>query len=100
MKIKSIVAGAAIALAATIGSASAAETFVTLHGVPVEALGSDESLGVRGARVRIRVFDTSFSGDLIAELDKTNLPGPIDIIVFTGQGLFQRLTPEPCCPPF
>ncbi len=51
MKIKTIVAGAAIALAATIGSAAAAEQFTTIEGFEAEALTSIEMGEVRGATV-------------------------------------------------
>ncbi len=42
MQIKSIVAGAAIALAATVGSASAADQFATLDGVTAEPMNAGE----------------------------------------------------------
>ncbi len=53
MKIISIVAGAAIALAATIGSASAGEVFATIedaHAVPMIAAEMDR---VRGAAITL-----------------------------------------------
>ncbi len=49
MQIKSILAGAAIALAASVGSASAADQFATLADVAVVKLTSDQLAGVRGA---------------------------------------------------
>ncbi len=42
MQIKSIVAAAAIALAATIGSASAADQFTTLDGIAAQPLTQQE----------------------------------------------------------
>ncbi len=51
MHIKSIVAGAAIALAATVGSASAADEFSTLDGVTAEQLTPPELEIVRGADI-------------------------------------------------
>ena len=48
MHIKSIVAGAALALAATIGSASAAEQFSTLKGLPAVAMAPAELAATRG----------------------------------------------------
>ena len=51
MHIKSIVAGAAIALAATVGSAYAAEQFSTLEGIPAVAMAPAEADAIRGAGV-------------------------------------------------
>ena len=53
MHIKTIVAGAAIALAATIGSASAAEQFKVLLGIDAILLSSPEMEAVRGMNVKI-----------------------------------------------
>ena len=50
MQIKSILAGAAIALAAVIGSASAAEQFTTLTGVTAEVMPADEMEASRHSR--------------------------------------------------
>ncbi len=49
MRIKLFAAGAAIALAATIGSASAADQFSTLEGIAVDALTPQEMRAVAGA---------------------------------------------------
>ena len=54
MHIKSIVAGAAIALASSLGSASAAEPFSTLEGIAAEMMTSQEMGGVRGMDLNIR----------------------------------------------
>ncbi len=51
MHIKTILAGAALALAATIGSASAAERFSTLDGVTAVAMSSGEMDAVVGSAV-------------------------------------------------
>ncbi len=51
MHIKSIVAGAAIALAATIGSASAADQFATLAGITAEPIPEAELAKVIGSGV-------------------------------------------------
>ena len=53
MHIKTIVAGAAIALAATIGSASAAEQFSTLKGIPAVAMAPAEADAIRGLNVQV-----------------------------------------------
>ncbi len=50
MRIKAIVSGAAIALAATIGSASAADRFSTITGVEAQAITNQEMEVVRGSR--------------------------------------------------
>ncbi len=49
MQFKSIVAGAAVALAATVGSASAADQFATLGGVTAEPMNAGEMAAVVGA---------------------------------------------------
>ena len=49
MRIKLFAAGAAIALAATIGSASAADQFSTLGGIAAEAMAPQEMGAVTGA---------------------------------------------------
>ncbi len=49
MRIKLFAAGAAIALAATIGSASAADQFSTLEGIAAEALTPHEMGAIIGA---------------------------------------------------
>ena len=50
MQIKSILAGAAIALAASIGSASAADQFTTLHGITAEPMRAEELGSTRGGQ--------------------------------------------------
>ncbi len=49
MQIKSIVAGAAIALAASVGSASAADQYSTLEGIAAQAMTPQEMGAVVGA---------------------------------------------------
>ena len=51
MRIKLIAAGAAIALAATVGSASAADQFSTLEGIAAEAMTTQEMGVVIGTAV-------------------------------------------------
>ena len=51
MRIKLFAAGAAIALAATIGSASAADQFSTLEGIAAEAMTAQEMGKVVGAHL-------------------------------------------------
>ncbi len=53
MHIKSIAAGAAIALAATVGSASAGDQFTTLGGVTAEPMNAGEMAAVTGEHVII-----------------------------------------------
>ncbi len=77
MHIKSIVAGVAIALAATIGLASAAEQFATLERVTAEPMKSDEMAAVTGEHIiifrpggasvefTIQVPDNMFHVDLV-----------------------------------
>ncbi|MEE8276555.1 MAG: hypothetical protein V3R75_05340, partial [Alphaproteobacteria bacterium] len=62
MHIKTILAGAALALAATIGSASAAERFSTLDGVTAVAMSAGELGAVVGGA---RHFQVSANGVLV-----------------------------------
>ena len=55
MQIKSILAAAAIALAVTVGSASAADQFTTLDGISAESLSSVEMAAVVGADIDLIV---------------------------------------------
>ena len=72
MYIKTILAGAALALAATIGSASAAEQFSTLAGITAEALTPQEMGAVIGEGLNtIRVTPKGSGGGL------ANAPAPI-----------------------
>ncbi len=61
MHIKSIVAGAAIALAATVGSAYAADQFTTLAGVPAEPMNAGELAAVVGADFTFEVKGISIT---------------------------------------
>ena len=56
MQINSILAGAAIALAATIGSASAADMFTAITGVEVYAMTKQEMDETRGSSWFLTVF--------------------------------------------
>ena len=51
MGLRSILAGAAIILAATVGSAFAAEQFTTLEGVTAEAMTTQAMGGIKGQLV-------------------------------------------------
>ncbi len=55
MQIKSILAGTALALAATIGSASAADEFMTLDGVTADMMTASELSATAGAGIAIVV---------------------------------------------
>ena len=56
MRTTSILTATAIALAATIGSASAAEQFTTLEGVTAVAMSSSELHGVTGSARHFEIF--------------------------------------------
>ncbi len=63
MQIKSILAGTALALAATIGSASAADEFMTLDGVAADVMSATELSATVGAGIVIVVdLDGEVSG--------------------------------------
>ena len=63
MQIKSILAGTALALAATIGSASAADEFMTLDGVTADMMTASELSATAGAGIVIVVdLDGNVSG--------------------------------------
>ena len=66
MHIKSIVAGTAIALAATIGSASADDQFATMDGIAAEALTTQAMGRVKGQlfllHVEVPVSGAEFPG--------------------------------------
>jgi len=54
MRTRSILTATAIALVATVGSAVAAEQFITLSGVTAEAMDAtemDETVGARGIKI-------------------------------------------------
>ena len=63
MRIKSILAGAAFALAATVGTASAADEFMTLDGVTADVMAASELSATAGAGIVIVVdLDGEVSG--------------------------------------
>lgn len=64
MQIKSIVAGAAITLAATIGSVSAADQFTTLDGVTANPMSSGELAAVKGQFVHWTLSPAGIGGIL------------------------------------
>ena len=85
MQIKSILAGAAIALAATFGSASAADRFSALDGIAVEPMNAVELDSVRGKTHAppgaIVVFDPCCTGALVLPHDVFPESPPVIIIV-------------------
>ncbi len=96
MKIKSIVAGAAIALAATVGSASAGDEFSTLSGVSAESLSSVEMAAVIGA-------DFSFSvvtpAGVVTEVDLgTEAPSAGLMVAGPASGDIIILSDPTCTP--
>lgn len=56
MRIKLVAAGAAIALAATIGTAYAAEQFTTLDGIPAATMSAGDMAAVRGTATPLAVL--------------------------------------------
>ena len=75
MQIKSVLAGAAIALAATMGSASAGE-ILTLSGIPAEPLAAAEMEQVRGTWSLSVEQSTKLSGFRPGGDDHHPIPGP------------------------
>ncbi len=89
MQIKSIVAGAAIALAATVGPASAADQFATLGGVTAEPMNAMELDSIRGTKIALVVVDVSGSNIFVTEVDPTgNAPPPLVFLITEGIGDF------------
>ncbi len=74
MEIKSIVAGAAIALAATIGSASAGDEFSTLGGVSAESLSAVEMAAVVGDHLFILIQPLSGPPQIFVDGPSTHAP--------------------------
>lgn len=75
MRIKLFAAGVAIALAAGLASASAAEQFTTLDGVTAVAMSSVEQDAVRGSVAHFTV-STSGAGGVI-DPDANDAAGPV-----------------------
>ena len=69
MHIKSIVAGAAIAFAATIGSASAADQFATLDGITAQPLTAADMGSISGRVITITVVAIDPSTPFVTVLD-------------------------------
>ena len=84
MQMKSIVAGAAIALAFTVGSAHAAEQFATLTGVPAEPLTE-------------AIMASTLGSDIVFIMDADTVPGGTIVLLPTGNvhGVLIRLTNGP-----
>ena len=102
MHIKSIVVGAAIALAATVGSASAADQFATLGGVTAEPMNAGEMAAVVGAVFIIGVNPPPGGSREVAVLD-TDAPS-VGLVRAEGfsdgivVGFVPAGCPSPPCP--
>ena len=85
MQIKSILAGAAIALAASVGSASAAEQFATLDGVSAAEMTPQEMGVVVGASAELSIDGIPASGRVSG--------GPIvgDVSIAVGDASFDGI---------
>jgi len=90
MRIKTIIAGAAIVLAATIGSVSAADKFSTLAGLPAELLSPAELAATRGAHFFVVVTGTSGT-----DVDLSTNSGPVTggVLLELGNGGINGLRP-------
>ena len=101
MHIKSIVAGAAIALAAATGSASAGDEFTTLGGVSAESLSSVEMAAVVGAHLIIGV--RLQSGTMLITVQGTETHAPLTGLARFGSPSFNGVVFDaahgPDCPP-
>ena len=73
MQIKLLVSAAAIALAGTVGSAFAADTFSTLEGITAEVLTSQEMGVVMGAALQVRI---GLAGGAMGPDDQIPVTGP------------------------
>jgi len=111
MLTKTILTATAIALAATIGSASAGEQFTTLEGVTAVAMSSSELHGVTGSARHFEIFANGrfvnpnaneragpWSGDFFL-VDFTHSTNPVakgynGLCVALGNGTI--MTVEPC----
>ena len=98
MQIKSIVAGAAIALVAGLGSASAGDEFATLDGVVAVPLAVAALDAVRGTKFIVQSVEVAFNEDPVVEFNVvgcfcTEVP-PVEqvIIRLPGAGFFVPLS--------
>ncbi len=80
MQIKSILAGAAIAIAASVGSAYAADQFATVAGVQAGPLSVEEMDAVRGLRITANFPDPIGIGlaHVLLGTGETNPGGVVD----------------------
>ena len=94
MRIKAIVSGVAIALAASVGSAFAADPLATLEGIAAVPMGPEELSSVRGG---IIIIDSVPADPIVGEVGFVSLagdgltalpPSPVvpDITVLVGAG--------------
>ena len=86
MQIKSILAAAAIALAATVGSASAADQFATLDGISAKALSSAELAAVQGAALTGRIVGPG-SSSRIRTVNEAAVTGGGTLTITVGDGV-------------
>ena len=84
MHIKSILAAAAIAIAATFGSASAADQFTTLEGIQAVPMNTAEMGQVRGTEILL-VLDESIPGETF--LDGVGITGDGGLIATRTAGV-------------
>ncbi len=89
MRIKLIAAGAAIALAAAVGSAYASDKFPTLEGVSAQPMSSAELDSVRGTTIGQLNFSCTVVGCAGLTFTVTSqrpFDAELDIIVHGGDG--------------
>ena len=76
MHIKSILAGVALALAATLGSASAADPFTTLDGIPAATMSAAEMAAVSGLALHdLHIHAPGATGSAVALVLTDHLDG-------------------------
>ena len=80
MQIKSILAAAAIAIAASVGSAYAADQFITLEGIQAVPMNTAEMDGVRGQNISVGAVcvDGSWSAVTFVDRAAPGDPAPFD----------------------
>ncbi len=100
MQIKSIVAGAVIALAAATSPASAGDEFSTLGGVSAESLSSVEMAAVVGADLTISITPTPGGGVAFVVLGTDAPLNGLENAESMSGGVVEVTPPGPTCPPF
>lgn len=89
MRVKAIAVAAAIALVSAVGSASAAERFSTLGGVPAEPLSAVEMASIKG-RVIIRI--TGPRNTIARVLPFAQANHTVEVVVTPGEGAVATVT--------